>query len=155
MADRRFFLDLADDLSLAEADLAAVVGSFWEDYLWPPDYGNIILFDRLGINSGRDRGRRAIQELGSMLSIEFAPRVSALFLKAFPLEFESNLTVDDVLGQRFFERRRRAMKRLYGVAFGCEELPDAGSLMGWMWRSYRYSPPPLAQPDLTWIDEEN
>jgi hypothetical protein len=56
--------------------------------------------------------------------------VAAIVLKAFPLEYEGNANEEN---RAAFERRRRALVRLYKMRLGCEPVSDPSlDQEGWM-----------------------
>lgn len=148
------FWDTADNLSQEQADLAELVGSFWQWHEWPPEFGTIVLFSRLVIDSRLDSGRAALDRLGEYLMIEFGRRASVLLLKAFPLEFANALGPGHEHRRASFERRSRAMLRMYGASLRARPLPDQEAYAGWMWRSLRYCPDPSLTADPDWRERE-
>ena len=146
------FWEIADGLSQEDTDGAELLGAFWDWHQWPPEYGTVVIFSRLAIDSRRDRRRNALRLLGEYLQVEFGRRASVLLLKAFPLEFE-HVVGPNPDRQVLFDRRSRAMLRLYRHALGVEPLPDHGRLTDWMWRPLRYCPAPAHAPNVNWYEE--
>jgi hypothetical protein len=149
----RDFWELADDISLEDSEFAEVVCSFWPDYEFPSDYGNLLNFVRLAIDTKRDRGRRALKMLGEFLDVEAKRRVSLMVLKAFPLEFESELPEEEVRRHEQFAHRLRAMLRVYERDLGAKPIPDQATYPGFMWKELRYCPEPQPLPSREWLDE--
>lgn len=147
------FWDTTDNLSQEHADLAELVGASWDWHEWPPEYGNIVLFSRLAIDSRLDAGREALNRLGEYLTIEFGRRASVMLLKAFPLEFENALTGDDGRRRAKLQHRSRAMLRMYARSLCVQPLPDQGVFSGWMWRQMRYCPDPAPIADADWREQ--
>lgn len=154
------FWDYADGDTADDGLAAKIVAEFWDPYDWPPDYGNVLVFHRLAIDSSADPRHSALRRLGQFIPIEFGRRVSIMLLKAYPLEFEAVLLPDggwqtaiDPSGT--FERRLRAMFRLYASALAVKPLHAQNLYPGWMWRSIRYCPEPKRRkkfryPELKW-----
>jgi hypothetical protein len=67
-ADRDDFFDAADGVSSEDSDMAELLGAFWKWEDWPGLYGNLILFNRLAIDSRRDLGGKALGSLNTFLS---------------------------------------------------------------------------------------
>lgn len=146
------FWNTADDLSQEDTDVAELLGAFWEWHCWPPEYGTVVIFSRLAIDSSLDTGRKALGRLSEYLKMEFGRRASILLLKAFPLEFENSVGPEKDR-QLMLQRRSQAMLRLYSVTLRVRPLPDQTFHPGWMWRPLRYCPAPSAEPNLDWRDE--
>lgn len=147
------FWETADGLSQEDTDAAELLGAFWEWHQWPPQYGNVVIFSRLAIDSRRDAGRKGLRRLGDYLQVEFGRRASVLLLKAFPLEFEHAVGSDLIDRQVLFDRRSRAMLRLYRDTLRVQPLSDHGRLTNWMWRPLRYCPAPARTPNINWHEE--
>lgn len=92
--------------------MAELLAAFWDWHCWPPEYGTVVIFSRLAIDSRLDVGRNALVRLGEFLQVEFGRRASVLLLKAFPLEFENSVTTKNDR-QLALDRRSQAMFRLY------------------------------------------
>lgn len=130
----------ADHLSLADARLALAAARSWDWHSFPFDYGTIVCFERLIIDTRLDAGRKVWQMLNLAISKEFLRRGSVLLLKAFPLEYENNINSDEQ--QRTANRRIMAMRRLYQKQLGAQALPNEYGGRGWLWKPLRYCPEP-------------
>jgi hypothetical protein len=142
MTDPRHFWYHADHLSQIDADFAEMVNSHWSTEDFPSNYGDMILFDRLAIDSASDAKRRALRLLGEYLLIEFGNRLAVMLLKAFPLEYENSLDSAHADRRDSFHRRQKAMQRLYRSALGVERFASPAGDSGWMWRGFDGCPAP-------------
>lgn len=142
----------ADAVSQEEADVAYMLASYWSFDEWPADFGSIVLFNRLAIQTANDFERSALATIRVAIERELRVRASILLLKAFPLEYEAQPdAVDRTLGLR---NRQRAMMRWYGRQLGVHPFVDQTRFRGWMWRPLRYCPPPTtALPDEAWLPD--
>lgn len=137
------FYSEADDWSFEASRMAGVVQRNWEWDHFPGDYGAIVEFRRLAIDSAFDVNRGALDAVGMALQKEFSRRAAVVLLLAFPLEFEHNVGEPGSETATKFEARRRAMQRHYRHHLGFQPLPDQQTHPGWMWRPMRYCPDPL------------
>lgn len=144
------FFYWADGYSSEDSLFAEVVCSFWDEVEFPSQFGNIVNFLRLAIDSGRDKEHRALQLLGEFLHIELQRRASVYLLKAFPLEFEN---VSRGLSNEF-QARLSAMHRLYARRLGARPFADQTTYPGFMWRPIRYCPEPATVPSQVWLETE-
>lgn len=145
------FWQVADFQSEEDANLAELIGSLWHRDDWPPLYGNVLVFSRLVIASGGSRD--VLPALEQAMQTEFGRRVSVMALKAYPLEFESNLPVGAAEREGLFNRRRASMMRYYARRLKVEAIADQRSFPGWMWRAFRSSPAPLKRPSFRWLNK--
>lgn len=140
MVDPTSFIEEADALSYADYRLALAVARSWDMHEFPFDYGTIVSFERLTINSVADTDKRVWDLLNHAIEKEFKRRGSVLVLKAFPLEFENSVTTD---AQKIAQGKRvDAMRRLYRQRLGVQTLPNDFGKEGWLWRPLRYCPEP-------------
>ncbi|MGI6854371.1 hypothetical protein [Mesorhizobium sp. 1B3] len=135
------FVDEADMDSQADYDMAIVMHGSWRWHEAPFDYGTVVRFERLAIDTRRDAGRLAWALIQAAITREFGRRGALMLLKAFPLEYEGEVTPHR---RPFFERRVRAMLRLYSRTLSAKPLPNEWGADGWMWRPLRYCPPPVS-----------
>ncbi len=142
MADPNEFWYYADRLSHVDADLADMVNSHWVGQDMPSEYGDLVLFDRLAIDTAADVDRKALRRLGEYLLSEFGNRVSVMLLKAFPLEYEGELGPDHADRRDLYQRRQKAMLRLYRSELGVERFASSAGEVGWMWRTFQGCPAP-------------
>lgn len=133
------FVDEADALSQADYDMALSVGQSWDRTNFPFDYGSVVRFERLAIDTASDTERLVWSYIKRALSREFGKRSALMLLKAFPLEYESNVTDAN---RQAFERRFAAMVRLYQFRLGALPLPNRWGDKGWMWRPMRFDEQP-------------
>lgn len=140
----------ADCVSVEEGEMAYIACSYWSYDEWPPDFGSLVLFNRLAIRSQADPDRRALALVRAMIELEFGQRSSLMLLKAFPLEYESR--PDHGNRAADFDARRSAMMRLYARKLGVAPFVDQQAFSGWMWRPLRYCPPPTTKvPNADWL----
>ena len=130
------FVSEADALSQADYDMAEAIRRSWQWYQFPFDYGTVIRFDRLAIDTLKDSQRLAWRYLSRALDHEFGIRGAVILLKAFPLEYESEVNNDRRVR---FDRRSAAMTRLYRSRLGARPLPNDWGEKGWMWIPLRSS----------------
>lgn len=133
------FVDEADALSQADYDMALSIGQSWDWTNFPFDYGTVVRFERLAIDTAKDTRRLAWSYIGRALHREFSRRAALMLLKAFPLEYEGEVTDDN---RAAFERRLAAMARLYQFRLGALPLPNSWGQRGWMWRPMRFDEQP-------------
>lgn len=143
---------MADGLSLEDGRLAEVLGSFWPHHDWPADYGNVVTFHRLAIDTSNDTGRRGLKVLGDYLHEEFFGRASAILIQAYPLEFEGKLPIGSPR-RNVFNRRLAGMMRLYASALGATPFEDQSAYPGWMWILMTTMPLPDATADTKWLED--
>jgi hypothetical protein len=137
------FFQNADDWSFEASRFADVVRRNWHEFDFPGDYGTMVEFRHLVIDTARDSARAAAAAIEKAMEREFRHRASVVLLLAFPLEFESNLPPADAHRTALFQKRRQAMQRLYSRDLHMKNLPDQERHPGWMWRPMRRYPAPL------------
>lgn len=128
MASEQFFTQM-DDVSHITSQLASVLCSHWEDVCDVMDYGQVVEIQRAWMRpelSGRGRLASALRALIA----EFFKGHALLTLKAFPLQFEGAVTEDN---SAIFNRRKRAMMRLYTGMLGVAPFPGPAGDDGWMY----------------------
>lgn len=129
------FVDEADASSQADYDMAEAIRSSWAWYEFPFDYGTVVRFDRLVIDTEKDTRRIAWTCLSRAIDREFRKRGALLLLKTFPLEYEGE--VNDAT-RAAFDKRLSAMTRLYRHRLSALTLPGKWGAKGWMWRPLRF-----------------
>lgn len=134
------FVEEADGLSQADYDMALSVRQSWDWPIYPFDYGTLVRFERLAIDTIKDPQRLAWPYIVRALDREFTKRAALMLLKAFPLEYESQVTDDN---REAFERRLAAMARLYRHRLGALPLPNRWGDKGWMWLPLRFDEDPV------------
>jgi hypothetical protein len=145
------FWQVADFQSEEDANLAELIGSLWHPDDWPPLYGNVLVFSRLVIASSGSRD--VLPALEQATKNEFGRRVSVMALKAYPLEFESNLPPGEKVREGLFNSRRASMMRHYARRLKVAAVADQRSFPGWMWRTFRSSPAPRQRPNFRWLNK--
>lgn len=133
------FVEEADALSQADYDMALSIGQTWDWTNFPFEYGTVVRFERLAIDTAKDTQRLAWSYIGRALHREFSKRAALMLLKAFPLEYEGAVTDNN---RRAFQKRLAAMARLYQFRLGALTLPNRWGDEGWMWRPMRFSEQP-------------
>jgi len=127
--DRASLFDQMDSRSLADCQLGETLLSHWADPAEVSNAGPVVELRRLWMAptaAGKPWLRRAIE---LVLEDVFGDR-SLLLLKAFPLEYEGNVSPDTEVR---FHARQRAMMRFYSSTFGVRPLPGASGDAGWMY----------------------
>lgn len=115
------FVDEADAQSQADYDMAEAVRRSWAWYEPPFDYGTVVRCDRLVIDTRKDSERLAWECINRSVAREFEKRGAAMMLKAFPLEYEGEVTN---VRKAAFGKRQVAMMRLYNFRLGVHALPN-------------------------------
>ena len=94
-------------------------------------YGDLCVFERLAIDAKTASHSHATWMIINSLLQRLCRRdMAAIVLKAFPLEYEGNATKEN---HAAFERRRRALVRLYRWGLGFKPVPDRSLVQqGWM-----------------------
>ena len=133
------FIEEADASSQADQEMAFAIQQSWGWPIFPFDYGTVIRFDRLVIDTAKDAQRLVWSYMGLAIRREFSDRVAIMILKAFPLEYESEV-VDKQ--RAAFERRFAALLRLYRFRLDALPLPNRWGKKGWMWKSLRFDEEP-------------
>jgi hypothetical protein len=133
------FVERADRNSLSEYNTANAVATLWggksESTWWqeqaPFCYGDLCVFEKLAIDAQTtSRSHATWTFVNSLLQRVCRRGVAAIVLKAFPLEYEGNTTKEN---RAAFERRRRALVRLYQGRLGFEPVSDPPlAREGWM-----------------------
>jgi hypothetical protein len=133
------FVERGDRSSQSEYEMAHAVATIWggkDPETWwleqsPFCFGDLCIFERLAIDSrsvSHTYGTWTI--INSLLERLCLRDTAAIVLKAFPLEYEGNVTKGNLTA---FERRRRALVRLYKFRLGLKLVPDTGlAYEGWM-----------------------
>jgi hypothetical protein len=122
----------------ATYDMAEVVFSSFrhvekETAETPFDYGTVVLFERLRIESASPHESDTVWALIGEIARRFRrrrPRPAFIILRAFPLEYQGNVTKAN---EAAFTRRQRALMRLYVHRLGLETLPGQPGKDGWQW----------------------
>jgi hypothetical protein len=128
--DNSTFVEDMDTLSQASYDLGnALVETF--DMSWLSLYGNIIEFSLAWMEPSHARlSLWAVAAQRCLRSLFRRPGL--LVLKAFPIEYEGNVTNPEL--RAALKDRQRAMFRHYRRLLSVEPLPSAAAEDGWMWR---------------------
>ena len=133
------FVERADSSSRDEYNIAYSVATLWggksENTWWqeqaPFCFGDLCVFERLAIDAKTaSRSHATWTIINSLLQRLCRRDMAAIVLKAFPLEYEGNTTKEN---RAAFERRRRALVRLYQGRLGFEPVSDPPlARAGWM-----------------------
>jgi hypothetical protein len=133
------FVERGDRDSQSEYNTAHAVATLWggesQETWWleqaPFCFGDLCVFERLAIDAKTGtHSHDTWMFINSLLQRLCHRDMAAIVLKALPLEYEGNATEEN---QAAFERRRRALVRLYQRRPGFEPVSDpslAGE--GWM-----------------------
>jgi hypothetical protein len=130
----------------AESQAASAFGELLK-HVWGPieeeecenlfDYGTVLLFDRLLIKTRTQAQSNTVWALIDALfaQLKRSNQIAALFLKAFPLEFEG----DTKAPQQRIKARQRALQRLYERRLSLTSISDPKEawVSDWMWRPFR------------------
>ena len=115
-----------------------------EDNWWTDDpfcYGYLCSFDRLVIDDKTSTDVEATWQIIDALLKRIRRRMAVKVLKAFPLDYEGEVTAEN---RPVFERRQRALIRLYQRRIRFEPVPHkALADQGWMLRLFNEG----ARPD--------
>lgn len=130
----------ADAVNQEEFDSADAYWRSFEDFDNAFDYGTLVRFDRLRIQTFADVRRMAWECIRQGINREFRHRCAAMTLKAFPLEFMGK---GDEVDDGVIERKQKAMHRLYRKELGVEPLVCGDS---WMWKPIKAYSFPLETP---------
>lgn len=139
LPDLESFRDTTDTHRQNSYDMGEAVLAGWRAaerrvFETPLHYGNIVLMDRLRIERASAAQSDTVWLLvRRLIAREFRSRrrsrqTSIITLKAFPLEYEGEVTPANEVA---FERRRLAMMRLYRRRLGAR--PFRAHQPGWMW----------------------
>ncbi|ANW02708.1 hypothetical protein [Bradyrhizobium icense] len=147
--DLEGFVRRGDINSQSEYDMAVAVAKVWgsddEENWWTDDpfcYGHLCSFDRLVINAKTSADVEAAWQIIDALLKRVRRGMAVMVLKAFPLDYEGGVTAEN---QPAFERRQRALMRLYQRRIGFEPVPHkALADEGWMLRLFNEG----ARPDV-------
>ena len=123
------FLEGMDTDSQATYDLADVLCANWYEIGAISDFGDIVELKRAWM-SARFSNRGRFAAAANALIGRLFKRRSLLILKAFPLEYEGNVTEGN---NDSFILRQRAMKRYYQKIFGVLPFPGTDGENGWMY----------------------
>src|ERR1700730_2072280 len=133
------FVEHGDRWSNSEYDTALAVATVWggkneETWSWEQSLfccGDLCVFERLTIDAKTASHSDATWMIINSLLQRLCRRdMAAIVLKAFPLEYEGNATKEN---RAAFERRRRALVRLYQRRLGFEPVSDPSlAREGWM-----------------------
>jgi hypothetical protein len=133
------FVEHGDRCSNSEYDTALAVAMVWggkneETWSWeqaPFGCGDLCVFERLAIDVKTASDVCAAWMIINRLLQRLCRReMAAIILKAFPLEYEGNVSEEN---RAAFDRRRRALVRLYQWRLGFEPVPHPSLFQqGWM-----------------------
>jgi hypothetical protein len=121
-AESHELMKLAEVLTPGWEDVATEVGS----------YGPIVEFQGVWMKHAYANGALWLPAAQHFLTTTLRKR-SLLVLQAFPLEYEGRVH-ESRPTERGFERRRRALMRLYARLLGVQPFPGDAGADGWMWR---------------------
>jgi hypothetical protein len=146
--DLQQFVNRGDMISQSEYETATAVARLWgtdDEQNWWTDvpfcYGDVCNFDRLVIDAKASTEVEAAWQIIDALIWRIRRGMAVMVLKAFPLEYEGNVTAEN---RPAFERRQRALIRLYQRRIGFEPVPRKElAKEGWMMRLFNDG----AQPD--------
>lgn len=135
------FVDRGDVISQSEYETALAIARLWgsdDEQNWWTDapfcYGDVCSFDRLVIDARVSTDVEAAWQVINALLRRIQRRLAVMVLKAFPLEYEGNVTAES---RPAFERRQRALIRLYRRRIKFEPMPHkALAEEGWMMRLF-------------------
>ncbi len=135
------FVNLGDINSQNEYETATAIARLWgtdDEQNWWTDapfcYGYVCNFDRLVIEAKASTEVEAAWQIIGALLQRMRRGVAVMVLKAFPLEYEGNVTPENRLA---FERRQRALIRLYQRRIRFEPMPhNELAKEGWMMRLF-------------------
>ena len=144
------FVRRGDMNSQSEYETAVAVARIWgtddEDNWWtdgPFCYGDLCSFDRVVIDARSSADVEAAWQIIDALLTRIRRGVAVMVLKAFPLDYEGNLTEEN---RPAFERRKRALVRLYQRRIGFKPVPHTTLAdEGWMLRLFNWA----ARPDVS------
>jgi hypothetical protein len=123
------FLEKMDGHSQATYDIANVICANWEDVSEISDYGDIVELNRVWMSAPFSKRGRFSAAANTLIGHLFKGR-SLLILKAFPLEYEGEVTDENAAS---FLRRQKAMKRHYQRIFDVSAFPGTDGEGGWMY----------------------
>jgi hypothetical protein len=132
--DKRRFFEWADAMSSELSELAEVICRHWEEVFDVTDSGTVLELARVWTHpafSGEGRFALAANTL-----IGLSAEWSLLVLKAFPLEYEGQVSDGNADA---YTRRKAAMMRHYRSTLGVTQFPGDAGDEGWMY---------LIRPDL-------
>jgi hypothetical protein len=141
------FVQAADIHSQEAYDVAnALFASFCrvetKTGLWPMCYGSIVSFERLRIEKASAQQSGTIWALINRIIARMRRNgVAGMILKAFPLEYEGEVTEQN---REAFERRQRALMRHYVCRLSVRTLPGWPGRGGWQWLALACTLEPLA-----------
>lgn len=135
------FVNLGDINSQSEYETATAIARLWgtdDEQNWWTDvpfcYGYVCNFDRLVIEAKASTEVEAAWQIIGALLQRMRRGVAVMVLKAFPLEYEGNVTPEN---RQAFERRQRALIRLYQRRIRFEPMPhNELAKEGWMMRLF-------------------
>ena len=143
------FVEHGDRWSNSEYDTALAVAMVWggkneETWSWeqaPFCCGDLCVFERLAIDvKTASHVCAAWMIINRLLQRLCRREMAAIVLKAFPLEYEGNVTNEN---RAAFERRCRALVRLYQWRLGFEPVPDPSLVQqGWMLKLIKHGAKP-------------
>jgi hypothetical protein len=139
----------ADNLSSSDYEAALAVARIWgteDDEAWWTDdpfcYGSLCVFERLVIAARKSVDVHNVWQAIEALLHRLRRGLAVIILKAFPLEYERNVT--DANDARF-RQRQRALIRLYRRRLKMEPAPHQELFAeGWMMRLMKEA----ARPDV-------
>ncbi|GAA4778857.1 hypothetical protein [Novosphingobium ginsenosidimutans] len=126
--DSEELFDHFDQISASLAELAAVLGGYWDNLFEITELGTVLELERAWV-APTDASRERFQAACGAL-LKLAPKRALLLLKAYPLEYEGKVTAENAISQA---RRQRALIRLYRRSIGAEPLPAPAGEEGWMY----------------------
>ncbi|MFB9265375.1 hypothetical protein ACFFWD_19825 [Bradyrhizobium erythrophlei] len=139
--DLEGFVHRGDMNSQTEYETAVAVARVWgtdDERNWWTDepfcYGDVCSFDRLVIDANAWADVEAAWQIIDALLKRIRRSMAVMVLKAFPLEYEGKVTAEN---RPAFERRQRALVRLYRRRIGFEPVPHKSLAdEGWMMRLF-------------------
>jgi len=123
------FLYEMDAYSMATCHLAEVLCAHWEEPADLGEYGSVLELNRAWMRPAYSSNGNLKAAVDGLLEKLFDDR-SLLILKAFPLEYEGEVTD---FNRNHFRRRQAAMMRHYRHLFGVDALPGSNGEAGWMY----------------------
>lgn len=127
--DSSEFLDDMDSVSQATFNFADVICANWDDISEISDYGDIVELNRAWMESSLSGRGRFSAATNSLIGHLFKGR-SLLMLKAFPLEYEGKVAIEN---KESFLHRQRAMMRHYQRILAVSPFPGGDGKDGWMY----------------------